>query len=301
MKQGTQLTIGTAEVVVGKQFAQGDLCDVHHCTYSKPEDEPDDASKGKDRWEVIMGGDSGPKDLQGALKVVRGVGDNDLASNEARVLGHLYPPEAKDEKFYRYLPRLLGAVEHEGRQTNVFTFLEDYVSMAAVLEAYPNGIDYRDLAWMFKRLLVAIGFAHSRGVVHGAVLPPHVMIHPTGHGAKLIDWSYAVKSEDKTSIRAYPAPWRAYYAPEVFAKQLPTAATDIYMAAKCCVALLGGSLSNNELPASVPDEVQSLLAECLVEAPSQRPQDAWDLHERFDGLLRKLVGKPKYRPFQLPV
>ena len=31
---------------------------------------------------------------------------------------------------------------------------------------------------MWRRLLVAVGAAHRAGVIHGAVLPEHVMIHP---------------------------------------------------------------------------------------------------------------------------
>ena len=42
--------------------------------------------------------------------------------------------------------------------------------------AYPDGVDPRDVAWMWRRLLVALGLAHRAGVVHGAVLPEHVLI-----------------------------------------------------------------------------------------------------------------------------
>lgn len=297
MKQGTNLTLGTCKIVVGEPLAKGDLCDLYHCTFSEPPGK--EPPKGKTRWELLMESEGGDN-TQGVIKVVRQVGDNDMVAAEASALNRLYPPGTSDEKFFRYLPQLRIATQHEGRQINVFAFMEGYVSLAEILKEYPDGIDFRDLAWMFKRLLVALGFAHGRGYVHGAVLPPHVMVHPVGHGAKLIDWSYATRMDRKVSIKAYSAPWRAYYAPEVFAKQLPTPAVDIYMAAKCAVALLGGSVETNEVPEDVPNEICRLLAECLVESPSQRPQDAWKLHSRFDKILRDVVGEPKYRPFDMP-
>ena len=45
---------------------------------------------------------------------------------------------------------------------------------------------------MWRRLLVGLGWAHRAGVVHGAVLPEHVLIHPAEHGLVLVDWCYSV-------------------------------------------------------------------------------------------------------------
>ena len=60
-------------------------------------------------------------------------------------------------------------------------------SLAQVHAAYPRGLDPRDAAWMWRRLLVALGTVHAAGVVHGAVLPDHVLIHPDLHDT-LIGW-----------------------------------------------------------------------------------------------------------------
>ena len=37
------------------------------------------------------------------------------------------------------------------------------------------------MAWVWRRLLTIVGFAHANHVVHGAVLPPHVVIEPKEH------------------------------------------------------------------------------------------------------------------------
>jgi len=280
-------------------FIEGDLCRLHPCMVKIPAPEP---HKAETVWDKILddGEIAGDSEVPGLIKIASSNGDEDLTEREGNILAHLFPVEAKDEKFYRYLPRQLARFDLNGRSAKLLIFLTDYISLAEVLKAYPKGIDYRDLAWMLKRTLAGLGFVHTKGVIHGAMVPPHVMVHGTGHGAKLIDWCYAVRLDERRSIPAYPAVWKDYYAPEVFAKRIPTAATDIFMVAKCCVALLGGNVATGEMPETVPREVQSLLQRCLREKPSERPQSAWELHDEFDAILLNIVGKPKYRPFALP-
>ena len=78
------------------------------------------------------------------------------------------------------------------RHANLIGALGGFRSLAEVRSAFPAGLDPRDAAWMWRRLLVAIGAAHRAGVIHGAVLPEHVLIHPAEHGLVLVDWCYSV-------------------------------------------------------------------------------------------------------------
>jgi serine/threonine protein kinase len=237
-------------------------------------------------------------------KVCRHPSDNDLVENEAKILGDLNPASAGDESFYRYLPRVLKTAEHEDSKVNILTYFEGGVSLADILTAYPKGIDFRDAAWMYKRMLVGVGFAHTRKFIHGAVTLPHVLVHPVNHGGKIIDWSYAVKLHETSRtfdrITAVSLDYEAYYPPEVLKKENPTPATDIYMMAKCMVALLGGNVQTNEMPAEVPEAFQAFLQESLHESQHMRPRDAWNLHDELDTLLKDLVGKRVYRAFTMP-
>ncbi len=256
-------------------FCRGDLADIHVGEYNG---------------------------LKVAVKVTRDIGDNDLVAHEVAILEKLYPPGTPDEKFFRYLPPVILSTRWEDRQVNVFPWLDGYVSLEAIHQAYPAGIDFRDMVWMFKRLLVGIGFAHLRDFVHGSILPSHVMVHPLAHGAKIIDWSYAIENASRKTdrVRAMSRPFQAFYAPEILDRQAPTPATDIFMAAKCAIWLLGGDVSTNVMPDTVPAGIRSFLENCAQEHASMRPQDAWVLHEEFDQLLQQLVGKPSYRPFMMP-
>jgi serine/threonine protein kinase len=275
-------------IKVGDMLAKGDICDLYLCTQDVPFTV--DASKGKSRWDLLSeDDDDGTGERKWVLKVCRSTGDLDLVTNEVQVITKLYPQEQKDEKFFRYLVKPYKATP----KGLLMPYLDGFMSLEAILKAFPDGLDYRDVAWMYKRLLTAIGFVHERGIIHGAVLPPHVMVHPTLHGAKLIDWSYAVGRN--TTIRAYSASWKDYYAPEIFAKRFPEPSTDIFMAAKVAIALLGGNVQTNEIPEKVPAEVADLLHSCVGNLPSSRPQNSWDLHDQFEALMAKLVGKPAYR------
>jgi len=334
------------------------------------------------------------------LKVARDHRDNDLLMNEAQLLTYLYPETQKEERLYAGLTRLLDSSLTGGLRFNVLPRVADQVSLEAVVASYPGGIDFRDVVWMYKRILGMLGFVHAKGVIHGAVIPSHFLIHPVHHGGKLIGWSYGLNLmalyeaqqaaatappapvaplpgpsamdpyppirgraarapgptppapttpsapapqldvwallrqnlyDDTTAvsgaplvvagpppdpdgmfIKAISVPYRAYYPPEVLRKQRPGPHTDLFMAAKCAVALLGGNVETNQLPPSIvhgdfhgdPEvtrtRIQAFLQLSLLDAPSKRPHDAYQVHEDFETLLLSLVGKPRYRHFAMP-
>jgi len=272
-------------------LTQGDFCDLSLISYMQPASKVEHPTA----WDRLMADET---EVEAVLKVVQRASDNDLLANEVRILNHLFPPEAEQEKFLRYLPHLMDSFFDGARHAIVLARIEGYVSLADILKSYPEGIDYRDFAWMFRRMLEGIGYVHQRGVVHAALVPSHILVHPTDHGAKLIDWSYAVQA--KETVKAVVGQWRPYYAPEILHKIPPRPSSDLYMLAKCAVALLGGNPADNSFPDKVPDSVQAFFRGCLMRNPAQRPSDAWKLYDEFAEVLHKLVGRPRYRPFEMP-
>jgi serine/threonine protein kinase len=251
--------------VLSAPFATGDVADLYACEFDG---------------------------AQAVFKVAMSAADNDLLEAEAKSLRAL---KGDGTRFYRYIPTLLDTFTLRGergrapRRVNVVQRALGCVTLADVLRHYPGGVDFRDMAWMFKRALAALGFVHHAGLVHGAVLPEHVMVHPTEHGAKLVDWCYSVPAGSR--VRAVSKAHRAMVAPEILAKGPATAQTDVYMLGKCMEALLCTALT--------PPTVLTFLASCTIAQPSRRPSSAWALHEEFDELLRRLVGRPQFRPLAM--
>ena len=226
-------------------------------------------------------------------KVARRPVDNDLLDREAEVLRRL--AAGVEPKHRAYLPELVDGYALEDpatgarRRVNVLRRLDGYVSLADVTRAYPDGVDPRDAAWMWRRLLVAIGLAHRLGVVHGAVLPGHVLIEPAQHGLVLVDWCYAVETGAK--VPALVGRHRDLYAPEIPAKEPATPATDIYMATECMRRLLG---------AEAPPALLRFARGCALRTQRLRPQHAHVLLRELDEQLEKLYGPRRFRPFSVP-
>jgi hypothetical protein len=226
------------------------------------------------------------------LKLPRRPVDNDLMEREARALRTL--EEVGDPRFLPYVPRLVETFRHRetgtgaDRHINVIGTVPNLRSLVEVRAAYPDGVDARDAAWMWRRLLVAVGFAHRGGLVHGAVLPTHVLIEPDDHGLVLVDWCYSATAGER--IPALVKEFADWYPPEVLKRQPPGPGTDIAMASRCMTYLMG---------AKAPGPLRSFAAGCELSSVDARPDDAWRLLDELDGVLTKLYGPRRFRPFRL--
>jgi hypothetical protein len=241
------------------------------------------------------------------LKVPLQPQDNDLLTNEAHILGHLC--SGKNYHTARhFVSQLVDAFPYAEqatgitRQVTVLSYVAGLFSLKEVKAAYPCGIDTRDMAWIWRRLLIALDFAHTNKVIHGSVLPPHILIHPEQHGVVLIDWAYAVldPATTHTRISAISADYREWYPAEVFTRAEPQPGLDIFMAASCMIDLLGGDPHRRTMPAHIPWQMQNHLKGCTLPHPHQRPQDARILLKDFDDLLERLWGPRTFHAFSMP-
>ena len=237
------------------------------------------------------------------LKINRQPRNNDLLAAEARTLRKINR-DLDGMPLRAHFPTLIetfAIVDNGGaqRQANALIKELDTVSLADVIETYPKGIDSADMAWMFNRLLVALSETHALGLVHGAIVPEHMLIRPSDHNGILIDWCYSVEIGQR--VKAISPRHRAATAPEILAKQAATPATDIYMATMTMLQLLGGDVATQSLPRSVPRPIQAFLRACLIQSPHRRPNNAWELFEAFGEILFKLYGPPTFRPFSMSV
>jgi len=233
------------------------------------------------------------------IKVARNYKNNEFIKNEATNLKTIFKDPGS---LLALLPECLDSfsiqepTDKSIRQANVFHYQPDLVSMETVIEKYSKGIDPRDMAWMFKRILAALFCAHEKGIIHGAVLPPHILLNLKNHGILLIDWAFSVGLE-ASHIKAIDSKYKEYYPKAVFEKKPPMPASDIYMTAMSMVKLLGGELKTKTIPDTVPKSIRMLLRACTLD-PSGL-DNAFEVHEEFKKTIGKLFGPPKFREFKI--
>jgi serine/threonine protein kinase len=265
-------------------LAAGDISDVYSARAMLPD------ADGKPNRPVV-------------IKIARSPMDRDLVSNEVKILRQLAVSTFEGhEHFRRYLPRFIEAADIDvGGVRRPAVVVRRHVethTATEVLRAFPSGLEPRDAAWMWRRLLEVLAWVGQQGIVHGAVLPDHLLVRPVDHGGKLLDWSYSVPAG--SPLRAM-VPWfESFYAPEVRKKLPATPATDVYMAAKIAIYLHGGDIEMETLPDSVPRPIAHLIESCLIMNPHRRYASALEVYKQYDVLLQKLYGPPSFRPFAMP-
>jgi serine/threonine protein kinase len=250
-------------------LGSGDLCDVHY------------GVSGDDKY---------------VIKIPRTPNGNRLMAKEWKVVNHLTQPSTHD-LYCEYFPQAMRSFFVGSRRINAFPWRDGLYTAEQIRAQHNNGLDGRHLAWMFKRTLEALGYTHSKGWIHGAVLPPHLLFHAGSHGLQLIGWIHAERQCRPLDVA--PAKFTDWYPPECRRKEPATPSVDIYLAARCMLYLAGGDPLGNRIPNHIPAPIRRFFLGCLLDSPSMRPQDAWDLHNEFTELLEGVYGPPKYQPLEM--
>lgn len=224
--------------------------------------------------------------LNATVLLTANSGDDDLTENHIRAIRKIQQDIPKE--FQAFYPDIVELFQHEKdnekRRGIVQTHHEGLVPFNKIMERYPKGISGRDVAWIFRRMLVAVGNAHDIGLVNSAITMDTLYIQPEQHGVVLSDWQYSV--DEGQTLRAVPPKWKIYY-PEIYLnKAKVTPSLDINMCAQVANMLLGKD---------EPKQFRTFFKVCSKE----KTLDASTLLREFDILLERLYGKPKFHPFTL--
>lgn len=233
------------------------------------------------------------------VKVTRNTDDNDLMRAERQALTLL---GTKVTTVVRSgFPKVLHTFQSGRRETNVLERTPGFITAAEVHSRLPV-LEGRALVWMFKRLLMMLDWTHHYGIVHGAILPPHVLFypdndgattnpHPYKHTARLIDWCYSVEYKNRTRLSSWIPAWKDHYPPELLLKQSVGPSSDIYMAAMLMFYLGRGN---------TPHPLYEVLLKCTEQEPALRYQKAEDVFRDWTAAARAVYGAPKWVDFNLP-
>jgi hypothetical protein len=245
------------------------------------------------------------------LKVLRDRRDAASFDHEWEVLAALREKSAAAaEGFAARLPQPIvhGDVSGgtlAGSRALVLRWADGFVhTFEDVWRAYPNGIEPRASVWIWRRILEVLSFLHAAGFVHGAVLPPHLLVETGEHGVRLV--GFRVAAPPGARLAEVSAPFERFYPPALLAKRRLSPTADIAMSARSVAVLLGGNPANGEVPKSVPAplarEIQraATRAEGSYAANAANTANAWALRERLGTLAREVFGTPTFCPLTLP-
>ena len=268
---GAVITTSSHTYHVERALAQGDLSSVYIGTM-----------EGADQGKIV-------------IKVAEDPADNDLMMNELKTLRYL----ATDPGPYgKHLPQVIEDIRTQDQRTGIIMRFIEGVDLNQIRAKYTGGIPARHIIWIFRRTLSVLGYAHSKGVVHGNIEPTHIVVSPPDHNVFLIDWAYSVYKPAATGQK-FRALNEKYSAPEVKEQKPPLPQSDLYSAGKCMIYLLGGNIDTNEMPAEVDERIRRFIQFFVRESPQQRPSDAWAMYHELDDLREKVFGAHQFIEFKM--
>jgi hypothetical protein len=276
------VSIGTGHWAPGGRLGHGEISDVYRAERA--------------RW---------PSE-RAVLKVLRDRSDLSVFDHEWEVLRELQRSEARGaEAIVSRVPQpiVYGDIEAgawTGARAMLLRWAHGFVhTLEAVARAHPAGIAPRASVWVWRRVLETLSFLHASGMVHGAVIPPHLVVQAGEHGVRLVGFGHAERVGSR--LRAVVKGFEAFYPSGVASGRdlLPTA--DLAMSARCVAALLGGEPATGGVPGSVPRPLAALVRQ-VAQADATRPpgESAWSLRERLGTLAKEVFGAPAFCPIPMP-
>ena len=254
-------------IIIHDIFHSGGIADIFNCTKE---------------------GDT-KKDL--VLKLVRDSANCDLANNEINVLKQLFTHTGEYLRIItNHTIGPLEIFEIDKKPAILFEKLNGFYSLQDVINQYKTGIDPKNIAWIFRRMLGILGAIHGLGLVHGNVIPSNFLICPENHNGKLIDFTNTVKIGQKAKF--INGDHLYFYPPEMRDKRELTPASDIYMAAKCMLELLGNV-------GNVPEKILNFLHACTIDNPHRRLNNSLDIHRDFGDTIDKIWTR-EFHKFEMP-
>ncbi|MCB0323514.1 MAG: serine/threonine protein kinase, partial [Bdellovibrionales bacterium] len=230
------------------------------------------------------------------LKLATTRAANPSMLRERRLLDILH---STDVPQWRHLPYPLERFEAGARLGIAYRKIKGF-PLTAVRQhpEHRRGVDQRHMIWMLDRLLSVLGYVHAKGVVHGTLVPEHLVVQPAVHNVCIAGgWGSAVH-EPACSGERIAEHFEAFSAPEVRTGGRIGPWSDLYSLGKVMIWLVGGDPVENRIPATVEQDLQAFLLDLVEERVERRPSDAWELFH-LQNELKDSLWPRKFLPFNM--
>ncbi|HET7142751.1 MAG TPA: hypothetical protein VFI68_01920 [Anaerolineales bacterium] len=241
------------------------------------------------------------------LKLLRDRQDTHLLEKEWEALQALQRSTAPGaDTFTSLIPQPIShgditAGPHVGNRASIFRWVGGFHNtFNEVFQAYPQGIPARASIWIWRRILEVLSFIHASGMVHGAVLPSHLLIQENEHGIRLVGYSCAGQIGEK--LRTISDSFKSFYPQPPHSWSELTPQLDLVMSARCIVAILGGDPATASLPATVPAQLAEIVQRIALSNPSDNTagQAAWTIREELGEIAKRVFGPAVFIPIVMP-
>jgi hypothetical protein len=234
------------------------------------------------------------------LKVLRQDDDLALLDAEWDVLTRLHASDAT--KLLARVPEPVerGVLEdgpHAGRPCVALRWAPGFDhTLEDARTVSPRGIDPRAAPWVWRRILETLALLHRGGLVHGAVLPQHVLIETGEHGARLCGFSCAAAEGEE--LRRTCTRFEALYSERIGMLGRVTRFDDLVMSGRCIAWALGGPGDGTGLPDTVPEPLANLVREVAGGASGEL--DPFALREAVGEAAKASFGEAGFNPLRFP-
>jgi serine/threonine protein kinase len=240
------------------------------------------------------------------IKILREQQDLATFDNEWDILQTLQRSDARGSDIFTMLlpqPILHGTISdgsYTGQHVKIFRWASGFRhTFDDVLRAHPQGIQPRASIWIWRRILEVLSFIHNSGLVHGAVLPSHLLVQENEHGIRLVGYGTAGQLGKK--LPTISQNYRSFYPNPAQSGSCLTPQMDIAMSARCIIAILGGDPATGSLPTSVPPRLARLIRQiALQESTGLTSEDAWSIREELGVIAGEVFGPPQFIPIVMP-
>jgi hypothetical protein len=240
------------------------------------------------------------------LKFLRDHKDIDLFENEWDAIQALHGSDAPGaDEFTTLIPQPIiqgdiSSGSQKGKRVSIFRWIGGFHhTLDEVIQAYPKGIPPRASIWMWRRILEVLTFIHASGMIHGAVLPPHLLVQENEHGMRLVGYSCCGRTGKK--VRAISKGFESFYPQEKCSKLKLSKQLDLAMSARCIATALGGDPESGSLPKEVPALLAKIVQRVAQIKPTGAPgEDAWNIREELGEMAEQVYGPPQFIPIVMP-
>lgn len=231
------------------------------------------------------------------LKVLRDAADLPLFEQEWRALTRLAASDARGaEVLSRRLPQpiRLSPPQSGAPARMLLGWAPGFErTFEEVARALPAGVPPRAAVWMWRRILESLAFVHASGLVHGAVLPQHLLVERGEHGVRLVGFSCA--AAPGAPLAALDLGYERLYPRDLVDSGRLETRHDVIMSARA-IALVLGADHGGRLPAAVPSPFAALIGDA---AAGRGGLDAWALREHIETVSHQIFGPPSFCPLDI--